>query len=101
MATKAKVLTFNVSELIDERFGKKGTTTRIEAEKKAYMLYIGQVIVEARKRLNISQAELARRTGYNQSYISRLENSLIDPDISKFHRIINALEVQTDHAMYI
>jgi hypothetical protein len=38
---------FNVSDLVDERFGKKGTASRTEAEEKAYAFYTGQIIGDA------------------------------------------------------
>lgn len=41
---------FNVSALIDERFGKEGTASRAEAEEKAYAFYTGQIIGDARKK---------------------------------------------------
>lgn len=33
---------FSVSALLDERFGKKGTESRAEAEEKAYAFYTGE-----------------------------------------------------------
>ena len=38
MEAKTNEEFFNVSALIDERFGKEGTVTRAEAEEKAYGL---------------------------------------------------------------
>jgi ribosome-binding protein aMBF1 (putative translation factor) len=65
---------FDVDALLDERFGKEGTPSRIEAEEKAYAFYTGQIIEDARKKAKITQAELARRIGSNRSYISRVES---------------------------
>ena len=42
MEAKTNEEFFNVSALIDERFGKEGTVTRAEAEEKAYAFYTGQ-----------------------------------------------------------
>ena len=39
MEAKTNEEFFNVSALIDERFGKEGTVTRAEAEEKAYAFY--------------------------------------------------------------
>ena len=52
---------------------------------------MGQVIREARKEEKITQSELGRRIGANKSYISRIENGLIDPTISTIYSIITAL----------
>ena len=72
MEAKTNEEFFNVSALIDERFGKEGTVTRAEAEEKAYAFYTGQIIEDARKKAKITQAELARRIGSDRSYISRV-----------------------------
>ena len=61
MEAKTNEEFFNVSALIDERFGKEGTVTRAEAEEKAYAFYTGQIIEDARKKAKITQAELARQ----------------------------------------
>ena len=82
---------FNVSALIDERFGKEGTVTRAEAEEKAYAFYTRQIIEDASKKAKITQAELARRIGSDRSYISRVESGQTEPKVSTFYRIINAL----------
>ena len=48
MEAKTNEEFFNVSALIDERFGKEGTASRAEAEEKAYAFYTGQIIEDAR-----------------------------------------------------
>lgn len=73
-AKKTNETSFSVSALLDERFGKKGTESRAEAEEKAYAFYTGQIIEDARKKAKISQSELAKRIGSNKGYISRVEN---------------------------
>lgn len=51
---------FDYDTVLDARFGAPGTSSRIEAEEKAYAFYTGQIIGDARKKAKISQAELAR-----------------------------------------
>lgn len=92
---------FSVSALLDERFGKKGTESRAEAEEKAYAFYTGQIIEDARKKAKISQTELAKRIGSNKSYISRVENGQTEPKISTFYRIMNALGVRVEFTMML
>lgn len=82
--------------VLDAKLGKKGTLSRTKAEEKAYAFYTGQIIEDARKKANISQAELARRIGSDRSYISRVENGLIEPKVSTFYRIMNALGCQIE-----
>lgn len=41
MEVKTNEELFDVSALIDERFGKQGTSERAEAEEKAYAFYTG------------------------------------------------------------
>lgn len=85
--------------VLDAKFGVEGTQTRIDAEEKAYAFYTGQIIGDARKKANISQAELARRIGSDRSYISRVESGQTDPKISTFYRIMNALNCQIEFSM--
>lgn len=89
----------NYSEVLDAEFGKPGTPSRIEAEEKAYAFYTGKIIEDARKKANITQAELARRIGSNRSYISRVENGQTDPRSSTLYRIMNALGCQIEFSM--
>ena len=90
---------FDVSALIDERFGKRGTPERAEAEEKAYAFYTGQIIEDARKKAKISQAELARRIGSDRSYISRVESGQTEPKSSSFYRIMNDLGCSNEFPM--
>ncbi|MDR1259051.1 MAG: helix-turn-helix domain-containing protein [Tannerellaceae bacterium] len=99
METKANNDFFDVDALIDERFGKEGTPSRIEAEEKAYAFYTGQIIEDARKKAGISQAELASRIGSNRSYISRVESGQTEPKVSTFYRIMNALGCNIEYTM--
>ena len=83
-------------EVLDAKYGKAGTTERTEFRKKAYAFYIGQVIREVRKEEKISQTELGKRIGANKSYISRIENGLIDPTLSTVCGIVNALGLRLE-----
>lgn len=89
----------NYDEVLDAKFGKKGTPSRIEAEDKAYAFYTGQIIEDARKKANITQAELARRIGSDRAYISRVESGKTEPKISTFYRIMNALGCRIEFSM--
>jgi len=86
----------DIDALMDEKFGQVGTPERSEFRRKAYAYYVGQIIREARKNEKISQTELADRVGTNKSYISRIEHGLIDPTISTFYNIMNALGLRVE-----
>lgn len=84
------------AEILDARYGKVGSPERVNFRKKAYAFYIGQVIREVRKEEKISQTELGKRIGANKSYISRIENGLIDPTLSTVCGIVNALGLRIE-----
>lgn len=78
-------------DVLDAKYGKQGTPQREEFHRRAVAYYMGEVLQGARKEEHITQAELAKRAGMSKSYISRIENGLIDPTISSFMRIVDAL----------
>ena len=82
--------------VLDAKFGKEGTPERAKAEDEAYAFYTSRILVEARKEAKMTQSELAKRVGTNKSYISKIENGLIEPGVGLFLRIINALGLKFD-----
>jgi len=82
--------------VLDEKFGKVGSSSREEFRKEAYVYYMGQIIHHARKSEKITQAELASRIGVDKSYISKIENGDIEPGTGTFYRIIQALGLRFD-----
>ena len=79
------------SAVLAKKHGEVGTPEREAFDNQARSYYIGLLIQSARKEEHLTQAELAQRIGANKSYISRIENGLIDPTVSTFMRIIDAL----------
>ena len=55
------------------------------------MIDLGE-IKKLRKKFGITQKELAEKAGVTQAYIAKLENKQIDPKLSTFNKILNALE---------
>ena len=86
----------NIDEIMDSQYGKVGTVEREDFRKEAYFYCMGQVILDARKQEKITQEELATRIGASKSYISRIEKGLIDPSISTFYRIMEALGLRIE-----
>jgi len=78
-------------DVLDAKFGREGTPSRIEAEEKALAFYTGQIIKQARKEAKMTQPELALKLGSSKSYISRVETGKTDPKTSTFYRIVSAL----------
>ncbi len=79
------------NEYLDKKYGKVGTPERKQFEMEALNFYASQIILHNRKEAKITQKELAERSGIDKSYISRIENGLIQPTFSTFVKIINAM----------
>ena len=75
-------------EHLDKRYGKIGTKKRTEFEIKAKAFAIGEILREARKEANMTQEELAQKTGTRKSFISRIENGHSDIQLSTLYRIV-------------
>jgi len=82
----------NAKELLDKKFGKKGSESREKFTEEAFSFYFGAVIKNRRKELNISQEELANSIGKKRPYISRIENGE-DIRLSNFALVANALNL--------
>lgn len=89
----------NAKDLLDEKFGKKGSGSRTKFNEDAYAFYFGELLKKRRKELHISQEELAQKVGKKRPYISRVENGE-DIRLSTFALIAKALglniQVQPD-----
>ena len=72
---------FDVDAQLDAVFGKEGTPERKAAEDRANAFFTGQIIEEARKKANMTQAELAEK---------------IEPKVSTFYRIASALGLNVE-----
>ena len=77
--------------VLDAKFGKEGTPSRIAAEERAFAFYTGQIIEQTRKEAKMTQTQLAEKVGSNKSYISRIETGKTEPKVSTFYRIASAL----------
>jgi predicted transcriptional regulator len=53
-----------------------------------------------RKRLGLTQTELAQRANVSQSLIARIESGSVDPRLSTLRRILEALEKSTKEQRY-
>lgn len=72
---------------LDEKYGKIGTEKRDDFEQKSNAFIIGELLKETRKSMNVTQEELAIKTGTKKSYISKLENGKVDAQISTVFKL--------------
>lgn len=75
-------------EHLDKRYGKIGTETRTQFDIKSKAFAIGEILKEARKEANMTQEELANKTGTRKSFISRIENGHSDIQLSTLYRLV-------------
>jgi len=75
-------------EHLDQRYGSIGTLKRTEFEIKAKAFAIGEILREARKEAQMTQEQLAQKTGTKKSFISRIENGHSDIQLSTLYRLV-------------
>lgn len=75
-------------QLLDEKYGKKGNTDRDQFDADSLAFRLGVMLKEARVEANLTQEELAEKTGTKKSYISRIERGLSDIQISTYFKLI-------------
>lgn len=86
----------DISAELDMLYGAEGTAERTKFDEEAWNFYTSQILLKARKEAKVTQAELAKRLSTTKSYISRVENGIINPSVGTFFRIINALGMRVD-----
>ncbi|KAA6314047.1 hypothetical protein EZS27_035277 [termite gut metagenome] len=84
----------NVEDLLDRKYGKEGTATRMAFEEKSIAWYYGDILKDRRKKMKLTQQELADRVGKERSYIARIEKGETDMQVSSLIRIAQALGLQ-------
>jgi HTH-type transcriptional regulator / antitoxin HipB len=87
MKTKNKNLT-NFTDLLDKKYGKRGTKKREQWEQEFEAFKLGVLIQEMREKKNMTQEQLAAKCGTTKSYISRIENNASDIRLSTLMRIV-------------
>lgn len=82
------------NQLLDEKYGVDGTPEREEFNAKAMAWYIGTLLRDRRRELNMTQREVADKIGREQTYIARVERGKADIQLSSFFRIAAVLGIQ-------
>lgn len=78
----------NFEDLLVEKYGEKGNIKRDKFDAESLAFRLGVMLKEARKEANLTQEELAQKTGTKKSYISRIERGLSDIQISTYYKLI-------------
>ena len=87
----APVKDFN--QLLDLKYGKKGTTSRVKFEARSKSFYISTMIGARREELKMSKKELADKTGLKVNFITRIENGDFDIRLSTLIRLLSGLGI--------
>jgi DNA-binding XRE family transcriptional regulator len=77
-----------LDEILDTKYGERGAEKREKWEQDFEVFRLGILLEEARKKLGMTQEELAAKCGTNKSYISRIENNTSDIRLSTLMKII-------------
>lgn len=75
---------FKVEQMKDKEFAKEYETIQPELD-------VIRAIIEARTSQNLTQKELAERTGINQADISKLENGTRNPSVNLLKRLADGM----------
>ncbi|MFK7900856.1 MAG: helix-turn-helix domain-containing protein [Cyclobacteriaceae bacterium] len=78
----------DLEDLLIGTYGEKGTEVRDKFDADSLAFRLGIMLKEARKQANLTQEELAKKTGTKKSYISRIERGLSDIQISTYYKLI-------------
>lgn len=89
MKKKASKNLISFEDHLDRQYGKRGSKKRETWELGFEAFKLGVVFEEARKKLGMTQAELAKKCGTNKSYISRIENDASDLRVSTLLKIVH------------
>jgi DNA-binding XRE family transcriptional regulator len=85
MKKNKEIKTFE--ELIEFEHGKIGTESRNKYEEGAQMFIVSEMLKAARKEAQLTQEQLAEKSGTKKSYISKLENGKGNIQLSTLIRI--------------
>ncbi|MGW8123528.1 helix-turn-helix domain-containing protein [Roseivirga echinicomitans] len=80
--------TTNFEDLLIDKYGKKGSENRDKFDSDSLAFRLGVMLKAARQEANLTQEQLAEKTGTKKSYISRIERGLSDIQISTYNKLI-------------
>ena len=80
-----------IEDLIAEDFGEVNTTERNQFEMECDAFVIGEQLKIERRRVGLTQEQLADRIGTKKSFISRVEKGRADIQLSTLVKLFNGL----------
>jgi len=80
-----------INEHLSLKYGKPGTNRRNEFTQKAQAYMVAELVKDARKKANLTQAEFAQLVELKRPHISRIERAQTDVRISTLHKIARGL----------
>lgn len=96
MSTKKKLKTVSLEAMIDKHIGKPGTRKRDAFEFELKLELLGAAIREARKRRNLTQAQLGKIVGVQKAQISKLENNFTNARFETILKVFDALQAKVN-----
>ncbi|MFV0344990.1 MAG: type II toxin-antitoxin system RelE/ParE family toxin [Bacteroidales bacterium] len=78
----------NFEDLLISKYGEKGTLTRDLYDTDSLSFRLGVMLKKARKEAQLTQEELATKTGTKKSYISRIERGESDIQVSTYQHLV-------------
>jgi DNA-binding XRE family transcriptional regulator len=79
----------------DEKYGKAGTEDRDKFELDTLLLALGEKLKDSRHKLDLTQKELAEKTGLKREYVSKIEKGETDIRFSNLIKILRGLHLET------
>lgn len=74
----------NYSEVLNARYGAPGSDSRRRFDEEAYNFYTGMIIRDARKKVKMTQSDLAEKTGdYIINVVDALKDRYLQPKVAK------------------
>jgi ribosome-binding protein aMBF1 (putative translation factor) len=86
---------YSAEELLAEKFGARRTKTREKFREEAFANYFADLIKERRKKLKMTQEDLAKKIGKKRPYVSRIEKGH-DIKLSNFSLLAHALDLSIE-----
>lgn len=71
----------------------------VGAQAQNYLAYIGANVCRCRGRLDLTQEELAERTGFDARFVQRIERGRVNLSIESLVRLADALHVKPGHLL--
>ena len=79
-----------INDFFDDKYGKKGTSSRQEFEREAEAYMVAELVRDSRKKAHLTQQQLAEKLNVNRAYISKIERASGEVRISTLRKIVES-----------